>query len=76
MDFEGRHAIVTGGAAGIGKAVAQRLVASGAQVIIGDIDYAKAQETAADIEPSTQRCQAYPLDLADMDSIDTFVAST
>ncbi|MDX2512423.1 MAG: SDR family oxidoreductase [Desulfobacterales bacterium] len=73
MDFEGRNAIVTGGAAGIGKAVAQHLVAKGAQVIIGDINFAKAQETAADIEPSEQRCQAYPLDLADMDSIDTFV---
>ena len=72
MDFEGRNAIVTGGAAGIGKAVVQRLVASGAQVIIGDIDFNKAKETAADIEASTGRCQVFPLDLADMDSIDRF----
>jgi NAD(P)-dependent dehydrogenase (short-subunit alcohol dehydrogenase family) len=75
MDFEGRNAIVTGGAAGIGKAVAQRLVASGAQVIIGDIDLNKAKETAAGIEPSTKHCQARPLDLANMDSIAAFVDS-
>lgn len=75
MDFEGRNAIVTGGAAGIGKAVAQRLVASGAQVIIGDIDLDKAKETAAGIEPSTKHCQARPLDLANMDSIAAFVDS-
>ena len=38
LDFAGRNAIVTGGAQGIGLATVQRLRASGAKVIIWDLD--------------------------------------
>jgi 3-oxoacyl-[acyl-carrier protein] reductase len=38
LDFKGRAAIVTGGAQGIGLAIAKRLVASGAKVRIWDVD--------------------------------------
>jgi 3-oxoacyl-[acyl-carrier protein] reductase len=38
LDFAGRHAIVTGGAQGIGAAIAKRLAASGARVTIWDLD--------------------------------------
>jgi 2-dehydro-3-deoxy-L-rhamnonate dehydrogenase (NAD+) len=38
LDFAGRHAIVTGGSAGIGAAIAKRLKASGANVTIWDLD--------------------------------------
>jgi 3-oxoacyl-[acyl-carrier protein] reductase len=43
LDFEGRRAVVTGGAAGIGLAIAQRLGASGARVAIWDRDAASAR---------------------------------
>jgi 3-oxoacyl-[acyl-carrier protein] reductase len=46
LDFSNRAAVITGGAAGIGFAVAQRLVASGARVVLWDQDadaLAKAQ---------------------------------
>ena len=46
LDFEGRNAVVTGGAAGIGLAVAKRLALSGARVALWDLD-AKALATAA-----------------------------
>ena len=46
LDFEGRAAVVTGGAAGIGLAVAKRLVFSGARVALWDLD-AKALAAAA-----------------------------
>ena len=46
LDLEGRHAVVTGGASGIGLAIAQRLADSGGRVTIWDID-AKAGEKAA-----------------------------
>jgi NAD(P)-dependent dehydrogenase (short-subunit alcohol dehydrogenase family) len=41
IDLEGRVAIVTGGAKGIGLAVAERFVASGARVVLWDIDAAR-----------------------------------
>ena len=37
-DLTGRRALVTGGASGIGEAIAKRLAATGAQVMIGDVD--------------------------------------
>jgi NAD(P)-dependent dehydrogenase (short-subunit alcohol dehydrogenase family) len=38
LDLKGRHAVVTGGASGLGFAIAERLTASGATVIIWDLD--------------------------------------
>jgi len=46
IDLEGRVAVVTGGAQGIGRAVAERLVASGADVWLWDRDAALVAETA------------------------------
>jgi 3-oxoacyl-[acyl-carrier protein] reductase len=46
LDFKDRHAVVTGGAAGLGYAIAQRLVASGGRVTVWDRD-AGAAEAAA-----------------------------
>ena len=49
ISLEGRVAVVTGGAAGIGAAVARRLAEAGATVVVADIDEAAAQATAASI---------------------------
>jgi len=46
MRFEGKNAVVTGGARGIGAATAQRLASEGARVVVADFDEATAQETA------------------------------
>ena len=43
LDFNGRHAVVTGGATGLGFAIAQRLLASGGSVSLWDRDLAGRQ---------------------------------
>jgi len=45
--LEGKTAIVTGGARGIGLAIAKRYVAEGARVVIADIDESTGKAAAA-----------------------------
>lgn len=46
LDFQGRQAVVTGGATGLGYAIAQRLIASGGSVCIWDRDLALGRQAA------------------------------
>ena len=54
--FEGRTALVTGGAKGIGAATAKRLASEGAHVVVADFDEAAAAETAERIGGRAIRC--------------------
>lgn len=47
MKLKGKRALVTGGASGIGFAIAQRFLAEGAQVVIADVNPKQAREAAA-----------------------------
>ena len=47
LDLKGRHAVVTGGASGLGLAIAERLTTSGATVVIWDRDETTARAAAA-----------------------------
>ena len=46
IDLDGKIAVVTGGAQGIGRAVAERFIASGARVVLWDRDQALVEQTA------------------------------
>jgi NADP-dependent 3-hydroxy acid dehydrogenase YdfG len=50
MEVAGAQAIVTGAAAGIGEAIAQRLLENGATVVLGDLDAARLETTAARLD--------------------------
>jgi rhamnulose-1-phosphate aldolase/alcohol dehydrogenase len=50
--LEGRVALVTGGAGGIGGAIARRLLADSACVVLADIDRTALQQTVADLQQS------------------------
>src|SRR5580698_8800286 len=63
--LDNRHALVTGGASGIGEATVKELVRAGAFVWIADINHLAAEALAASIGSS----QALPLDVTSSASI-------
>lgn len=65
----GRKAFVTGGAKGIGAAIARRLAADGAQVTIADLDITAAQVLAQDIA-----ARAVQLDVTDLAQVSAVMA--
>ncbi|WP_438354932.1 bifunctional aldolase/short-chain dehydrogenase [Microbacterium sp. CJ88] len=69
---QGRIAFITGAAGGIGKAVATRLAAEGACVVIADLDLEKAQATAAEIG-STDVAVGVAANVADADAVQAAV---
>lgn len=60
----GRVAVVTGGASGIGRAVAEVLASAGARVVVGDLDPAGAEETAQSIRDSGGEAVAHTVDVS------------
>lgn len=69
----GRTAVITGGAQGLGRAVAERFVAEGARVVIGDVDLAAAEATAAELGEGT--AVAVRCDVTDEDQVAALVAA-
>jgi 2-dehydro-3-deoxy-L-rhamnonate dehydrogenase (NAD+) len=71
LDLNERHAVVTGGASGIGFAIAERLAASGATITIWDIDEAAGQKAATALAS-----QAFVVDVTDFASVTEAVEDT
>ncbi|WP_116199553.1 SDR family oxidoreductase [Amycolatopsis circi] len=70
IDLDGASVAITGGGAGIGRAVAKLFASKGARVAIGDLNKAAAEETAGTIGGT-----AHHLDVADRDSFASFLAA-
>jgi len=73
MQLEGRTAIVTGGARGIGRAICERYAAEGACVVVADLLRAEAEATAAAIAAGGGRALAIAVDVTEQASIDAMV---
>ncbi|WP_416883219.1 L-iditol 2-dehydrogenase [Marivita sp.] len=71
--LDGKTALITGAARGIGRAFAERYVAEGARVAIADIDIARAEETASQIG---EHAIAVHMDVTDQASIDAAVSAS
>jgi NAD(P)-dependent dehydrogenase (short-subunit alcohol dehydrogenase family) len=67
--LDGKLAVVTGGASGIGRAVAQRFSSSGACVRVLDIDEDAAKKIASEIASSGGNAKAYRCDVSQSDSV-------
>ncbi len=67
--LEGKNAIVTGAAAGIGKAIARTFAGEGARVAVCDLDHAKAEQTAEEIRSGVGEAMACKMDVSDPESV-------
>lgn len=72
-EFDGRAALVTGGASGIGLAVARRLAAGGAAVVVADSDEDGARSAAERLESGGARAAAVVMDVTDPSSAESAV---
>lgn len=71
-DFAGQAAVITGGAKGIGLAIAQRLIADGASVSLWDLDSERLVKAA---ESLTGKVHTQTLDITDSDAVDAAAAA-
>jgi NAD(P)-dependent dehydrogenase (short-subunit alcohol dehydrogenase family) len=70
---DSRVAVVTGGAAGIGQALAERLAADGLRIAVADL--APAEETVAAVEAVGSECFAQRCDISDGVDVEEFAAT-
>lgn len=76
LPFDGKTALVTGAAGGIGRATAQLFARRGAQVAVADLNCELVEETASLIEAEGGTAFAITVDVADPTSVQEMVAAT
>jgi 3-oxoacyl-[acyl-carrier protein] reductase len=74
--LDGEVAIITGSAQGIGEAIAGRLAAEGAKVVIADIETDMGQATVEDIEANGGEATFVRTDVSDPADVETLVEAT
>jgi len=75
IDLRGRRAVITGGAEGFGRAMAERFLRSGAQVSLWDVNHELMMQTARELS-ALGRVHTAVADISNRDQVDAAVAST
>ncbi len=75
VSLEGKAAIVTGGAKGIGQGIAYRLAEAGAAVLVADVDEAAAQSTAKELTDKGWKAESFKVDVSDEDQVQAMIAA-
>ena len=70
QQFEGRVAVVTGGASGIGRAMAERFTEAGMRVVIADVEGDALEATAAELRETGAEVLAVETDVSGAESVD------
>ncbi len=74
ISLEGKRALITGAAGGIGRAIAWRYAEAGAELQLVDVDAATLRATTAELEAAGYRVTSYVIDLSRKAQIDTLWA--
>ncbi|WNG27779.1 SDR family oxidoreductase [Cystobacter fuscus] len=74
--YKDATAIITGGASGIGRAMAEELVARGCEVVLADLQIEAAEEVAAKIRAAGGKAEAAKLDVTDYGALEKIVQDT
>lgn len=73
LKLKGKVALVTGAAQGIGKAVSLLLARNGADIVVSDINFEKAEETAKEVELIGSKALAIKVNVAHLGEVEQMV---
>ena len=74
--FDEATAVITGGASGIGRALAEELVQRGSEVVLADLQIELAEEVASAIRAAGGKARAFKLDVADFPRVERLLQET
>ncbi|HVS11593.1 MAG TPA: SDR family NAD(P)-dependent oxidoreductase [Planctomycetota bacterium] len=74
--FDGRVAVITGAASGIGRAIARRCAAEGMRLVLADVEEPALQAAARELADEGARVLALPVDVADREQVQALAAQS
>ena len=69
MELNGKVALITGGAQGIGRIICEELAEQGAHVILGDVNLEGAEKTAGELKEKGVKASAIKIDVSNASNV-------